>query len=110
MKRKNRTPFSFAIFLVLIALLVYGLRSVSERSTIDSAIAMERNIRKAAVACYATEGAYPQDLDYLIENYGLLVDATTYVIRYESIGSNIMPSIAVVPKGTYDFENDWSNQ
>lgn len=99
---------SIAVFLGLIFVLSYMLSSWGRRSTADNAIALEKNIRQAAVACYAIEGAYPQDIAYLVDHYGLIVDEKNYVVDYESVGSNIMPSILVAPKGTYYFENDWS--
>ena len=52
-------------------------------------------IRKAAVSCYALEGQYPPDLDYLVENYGVILDRESYVYWYEAHGSNVMPMIVV---------------
>ena len=51
---------------------------------------------RAAVACYAVEGAYPPDIDYLIENYRVHVDKTRYTVMYEYYGSNLKPSITVL--------------
>jgi hypothetical protein len=52
-------------------------------------------IRKAAVQCYALEGSYPPDVDYLISHYGLQLDLNRYACRYEVFASNIMPEIEV---------------
>ncbi|MDO5062522.1 MAG: hypothetical protein Q4D77_05045 [Peptostreptococcaceae bacterium] len=105
---KNTNSMSLLSFLMIVVALVYGLSFLSQRSTIDNAIALEKNIKKAAAACYAVEGAYPQSIDYLTTHYGLILDEKKYVVHYEGVGGNLMPSIAVVPKGTYYFENEWS--
>ena len=58
---------------------------------------VEENVRRAAVQCYALEGAYPQDFDYLAERYGVAVDESRCRVDYIYIGSNLMPDITVVP-------------
>ena len=35
---------------------------------------LEKALRRAAVACYATEGVYPPTLDYLKQHYGIQID------------------------------------
>lgn len=59
----------------------------------------EESIRRAAVSCYAAEGSYPQNVDYLIEHYGVQLDTRKYVVNYTVMGSNTLPYIEVVPKG-----------
>ena len=56
-------------------------------------------VRRAAVACYASEGRYPQSLSYLEEEYGLRYDKERFIVRYDAFASNIMPDIAVHVRG-----------
>ena len=53
-------------------------------------------LSRAAVACYATEGAYPEDVEYLIQKYGIRVNSNEYTIKYEFIASNLMPHITIL--------------
>ena len=53
-------------------------------------------LSRAAVACYASEGAYPEDVEYLIQKYGIRVDKSEYTIKYEFIASNLMPHITIL--------------
>ena len=53
-------------------------------------------VHNAALTCYAVEGAYPEDLQYLRENYGLAYDRTRYYVTYDAFASNLMPEIFVV--------------
>ena len=57
---------------------------------------LEETLNNAAVGCYAVEGAYPPDIDYLIENYRVQVNSERYTVMYEIYASNLMPSNTVL--------------
>ena len=57
---------------------------------------LEETLRRGCVACYAAEGVYPPDLDYLKEHYGLQVDEARYTVRYSAFAENLMPDITVL--------------
>ena len=48
------------------------------------------------MACYAAEGRYPPDLEYLKEHYGIQVDEGRYTVRYDAFAENLMPDITVL--------------
>ena len=52
-------------------------------------------VHNAALTCYAVEGAYPTDLEYLRAHYGLAYDQSRYLVRYDSFSTNLMPDISV---------------
>jgi hypothetical protein len=57
-------------------------------------------IIRSAVQCYAIEGFYPPDIEYLENNYGLLVDHDKYFVSYRVFASNIIPEVDVFIKNT----------
>lgn len=57
---------------------------------------LERAIRRTAVSCYAAEGIYPPDLEYMVEHYGIRYDEEQYLVDYQVIASNLMPDITVL--------------
>ena len=57
---------------------------------------LEDAVRRSAVACYAAEGIYPPDLEYLEEHYGVQVDRERYTVVYEVFASNLMPDVTVL--------------
>ena len=57
---------------------------------------LEEALRRGCAACYAAEGIYPQDLEYLEEHYGVQVDGDRYVVHYEIFAQNLMPDITVL--------------
>ena len=84
----------------ILAAFVLGFRQVSGRSDEEQQALVERAIRRSLVTCYAVEGNYPASLSYLEEHYGLLIDHSRYVVEYEILGSNILPSIRVARRGS----------
>ena len=59
---------------------------------------LEAALRRAAVACYATEGFYPPDAEYMVRHYGLQIDESRYAVFYEVFAENLMPDITVLIK------------
>lgn len=71
---------------------VLGARADDEALTLA-----EQTIRRAAVTCYALEGAYPTDIEHLYEVYGVSVDRDRYIVHYEYVAANLVPDITVLP-------------
>ena len=59
---------------------------------------LEEALRRTAVACYASEGFYPPNVDYMVQHYGLQYDEDAYRVHYEIFASNLMPDITVVER------------
>lgn len=57
---------------------------------------LEETLRRGCVACYAAEGAYPQDLEYLKTHYGVQIDEARYTVFYDVFAENLMPDITVL--------------
>ena len=57
---------------------------------------LEQTLRRGCVACYAAEGMYPPNLEYLEEYYGLQIDETRYTVHYSAFAENLMPDITVL--------------
>ena len=100
MKKTISFPRWLAAALAIVLILLCFLTALS-RVTAGSSAAqlqqLEDSIRRAAVACYATEGCYPPDLEYLQSYYGIQIDDTRYAVHYEVFAENLMPDITVVP-------------
>ena len=86
-------PLAAVLILVVFATAVANLESgrVSQGRR-----QLEESIRRSAVACYAAEGAYPPDLAYLEDHYGIQVDTKRYTVYYSIFAENLMPDITVL--------------
>ncbi|MCQ2555150.1 MAG: hypothetical protein MJ171_05825 [Clostridia bacterium] len=52
-----------------------------------------------AIECYSIEGAYPKDIEYLEEHYGLVINHREYIVSYDYFASNMMPTVRVLVRG-----------
>lgn len=75
-----------------------GVSGLSENVEERQAQQLERAIGRAAVTCYAIEGVYPPNLDYIRENYGVAIDETRYDVFYDVFAQNVMPSVHVLQR------------
>lgn len=94
-----RGALPFVIMLIAMALFLQAVSGVYERSQAESYDYAEESIRRAVVQCYAIEGRYPIDMDYLRDNYGVSVSEEKYMVHYEYVASNLMPDISVIALG-----------
>lgn len=89
-----------AVFAAAVILLVGGMQDTQRTADAQGLRIAQNAVQRAAVACYATEGRYPQDYDYLREHYGVQVDEGKYIVHYEIFAQNIMPDITVTERMT----------
>lgn len=91
----------------LLPLIIFGAAAVFTLAALTSSQGSETELRqssikdsisKAASLCYAAEGAYPESLDYLGENYGVRTEYEDFTVHYSYAGGNIPPDIIVAPK------------
>lgn len=87
------------LFLLLFLFLLFGIRNISAVSDRESMELLEEAVLRATIQCYAIEGMYPPDIQYLEDKYGIVYDHNRYIIHYEIFAGNILPDITVVDIG-----------
>lgn len=103
MKKLIRLLGGQGIVLMIVSIVIMitaysAVSSVSKNSGEDSIKTLEEALMRASVQCYALEGGYPPSLEYLSDNYGIIVDEETYYYHYDIQGSNIAPQIKVIKR------------
>jgi hypothetical protein len=88
---------TFTVLLLILSIPIASM--IKDRNTEYQIEQVESAIQRSLNLCYAQEGFYPAQLEYLIENYGLIVDDRLYFVSYKSFASNIRPDITVFRKG-----------
>lgn len=83
---------------LVLAVLFLATKPLNRRVSEESLSVLEQSIRRGAVQCYALEGAYPENLAYLEERYGVSYDRKRYYVDYTYLASNLMPDITVLPQ------------
>lgn len=90
--------FTAVLFVAFFLFFFQGIHTVDSSTAAEQAKSLEQAIRRSVVQCYCVEGTYPPSLDYLKEHYGVHYDSEAFFVDYNSIGSNIMPDITIIPK------------
>ena len=101
-KQSHNPPkfiFSACLFLLILLLFLQGISSLSESTAKRQRESLEKAIMRSITYCYSVEGAYPESLDYLRDNYGLYYDEDMFFVDYRVSGSNILPDITIIEKG-----------
>lgn len=103
LQRRGALVRGLALTLCTFALLAAGAAALLNGMDARSAQAEEelvlQAVRRAMIACYAVEGAYPADLGYLKENYGLAYNEDAYYVFYDAFAANILPEVHVKRRG-----------
>ncbi|NTV88804.1 MAG: hypothetical protein HGA22_00335 [Clostridiales bacterium] len=87
-----------AVITMAASMVYFSIEGFGGNAGDEGRAAVEEALRKASVQCYALEGSYPPDLEYLVQHYGIVINEDRFYYHYELIGSNIMPDIAVLRK------------
>ncbi|MCL1999577.1 MAG: hypothetical protein FWG65_12520 [Turicibacter sp.] len=92
-----RALFMPLLFLfVTLGIVVYGLNQASEASREEARRTLEESLQRAIITSYAIEGRYPPTLEHIVNNFGIRIDESRFVVFYEVFASNIMPALAVI--------------
>ncbi len=88
---------SMAVLLITLVIVAVNMSvsNISQDVVEQQKILLENAVTRSAVQCYAIEGVYPSDLNYLKDNYNLVYDEEQYVVHYEFIGGNLLPQMSV---------------
>lgn len=104
MLKSNSLKWVQIFLLILIAIIasvsVYSIDIFREKRCEEQPEIIKEAIERACVQCYALEGSYPPNLEYLSKNYGLILNNEKYFYYYEIFASNVMPYVEVYERGS----------
>lgn len=81
--------------IIMIVLLLGSITGYKDNENNIDKNTVKDTVEKYVIQCYASEGAYPPDLAYLSEHYGLILNEDKYIYEYDIFASNIMPDIII---------------
>lgn len=88
-----RTTLLFAAIVICV---IWATRSIANGTSNEQKQYLEDAVRRKAIYCYSVEGAYPEDVSYIEENYGLSYDEKSFYIGYRLHAANMMPDITII--------------
>lgn len=87
-------PLILGVAVVIVFL--YGVNFISRSSYSGQLESLQNAVARDVAQCYAVEGTYPPNLDYLFDHYGLTFNEDLFYVDYQYIGSNIYPDITII--------------
>ena len=93
----NKLRFSLLLTAAVILLCFMGIQSIGQTTSEEQLHSLENSIQRSVIQCYALEGTYPPNLQYLKDHYGLVYSEENFFVDYQTYGSNIMPDITIIP-------------
>ena len=106
MRINKKDVASVLIFIALILAFVLLINNITNKNSGRELQIVRDAVKNAALTCYAVEGMYPDNLEYLREHYNLSFNEERYHVFYNPLASNLMPSIKVVERG----EGKWTSE
>lgn len=99
-QEKNSILKFLPLLLLVICIILFAQFSsqLTADNTARSKTALERALTRSITQCYALEGTYPPNLQYLVDHYGLIYDSDYYFIDYNYIGSNLRPDVTIIER------------
>ena len=97
-KNKKLMYASIILIIAFIFICIINIDGFWDGKQEKSTKSIEDAVRKMALECYALEGSFPPSVEYLKENYGLIVNNDAYFYHYQANGSNMPPDIKVMKK------------
>ncbi len=96
-KRLVNTVFLSAVLILLWVFLFSGIAGyISTRSVSEQKEGLCNALERDITCCYALEGCYPPNLQYLADHYGLSYNKSLFYVDYRPVASNIRPSYVVI--------------
>lgn len=95
----KQAMISLAMFFILMFAFLYAIGKTDSLSTEEEKRLLAEAVDKGVMQCYVTEGRYPESIQYLEENYGIVYDKEVYRIDYRVYGSNMKPEIDIIELG-----------
>ncbi|MBP3886955.1 MAG: hypothetical protein J6F30_04775 [Cellulosilyticum sp.] len=84
------------VFIVGCLIVIGGMRNTLSSTRAEEQIQLEGALKRAIVECYALEGVYPPNIEYIEQNYGIVIDREQFIVHYEAFADNIMPDFIVI--------------
>lgn len=86
------------LFSAMIAWFVISVNNAASSKEDRELSALINTVENSITMCYAIEGVYPESVEYLSTNYGLIYDKSKYIIHYDIFASNIRPTVTVLER------------
>ncbi len=89
---------SAAVFCIVLSVFTLGVSRISDQTDAQAMQTLRQALNRGIIHCYTLEGAYPENLQYLKDHYGLTYDEERFFVDYQVLGSNILPEVTIIDR------------
>lgn len=104
LKRQHILILKILLFAIIIFVAIKSFNSISIMNDDESKRIIEKSIDRAITNCYAIEGFYPPNFQYLEDNYNIHIDDSKYFVDYQVFASNVRPIVVLAQRGNLEAE------
>ena len=104
MKKYYGYIFKGIIVAAIIILSIISVNNINKEIRDETVKRLKLSIENRAVECFSIEGFYPDNIEYLIDNYHVTYDPNKYHVYYMTQGANFKPRVEVIERSNYEKE------
>ncbi len=95
---KQGSFLAVILFFSVAVLINSALWESAEKNSDEQLRLAHENISRAIITCYAIEGRYPENFEYMKKNYGVIINEDKYTVYYSIFSENIMPDVTIIER------------
>ncbi len=102
--KKNKSSLFYECFVVILLFILIiswffiSFNNIQKATDAQQLCQTRKMIQNASSLCYSIEGSYPPNIEYLVDNYDLVLNQDKYLVLFEAFASNVMPEISIFYK------------
>lgn len=89
---------TIALFLAVIIFFYISLVNMDKKVSDNEITTLAKAMDNAVVSHYAINGCYPESLEAIEKEYGIIIDKDRFIVSYDIIAPNVMPGISIYVK------------
>lgn len=86
------------LFLAVLLVFTFCAGHLSDSNSNQEYQIVQNALERSITQCYALEGTYPPNIEYLQNNYGFTYNTSHFYIDYQYIGGNLRPDVTIIAK------------
>lgn len=94
----NPVTGTLAIFAAIMIFFYIALTNMDKNVDSNEVKTLAEAIDNAVVSHYAINGVYPENLEVIEKEYGIIIDKESFIVSYDIIAPNVMPAVSVFVK------------
>lgn len=97
-KQNLRSWLPLSVIILVLVFFAVGSGQLADSNNAWEYQIVSNALDRSITQCYALEGIYPPNIEYLRLNYGFTYNTDHFFIDYHYIGGNLRPDVTIIAK------------